>query len=57
MDEIEAYRKIIKENIEYDILIINNPMEKIRQLRNTRKAKEYLEDEEVEKLLNVFKAE
>lgn len=30
MDEIEAYRKIIKENIEYDILIINNPMEKIR---------------------------
>lgn len=30
MDEIEAYRKIIKENIEYDILINNNPMEKIR---------------------------
>ena len=30
MDEIEAYRKIIKENIEYDILNINNPMEKIR---------------------------
>lgn len=30
MDEIEAYRKIIKENIEYDILIINNPLEKIR---------------------------
>jgi len=33
MDEIEAYRKIIKENIEYDILIINNPMEKIRLMK------------------------
>ena len=30
MDEIDAYREIIKENIEYDILVINNPLEKVR---------------------------
>ena len=30
MDEIHAYEKIIKANIEYDILIINNPFEKDR---------------------------
>lgn len=31
-----------------------NPMEKVRQLRNERKAQEYLEDHEVEKLLKIF---
>ncbi len=30
MDEIEAYRNLIKENIEYEILTTNNPMEKVR---------------------------
>ena len=30
MDEIDAYREIIKENIEYDILVINNPIDKVR---------------------------
>ena len=30
MDEIHAYEKIIKANIEYDVLIINNPFEKDR---------------------------
>ena len=30
MDEIDTYRKIIKENIEYGILVINNPFDKIR---------------------------
>ena len=29
-DGIDAYREIIKENIEYDILVINNPLEKVR---------------------------
>lgn len=31
-----------------------NPMEKIRQLRNERKAQEFLEDYEVDKLLKIF---
>lgn len=30
MDEIHTYEKIIKANIEYDILIINNPLDKDR---------------------------
>ena len=30
MAEIGAYREIIKENIEYDILVINNPLEIVR---------------------------
>ena len=31
-----------------------NPTAKIRQLRNERKAQEYLEDHEIEKLLKIF---
>lgn len=31
-----------------------NPMEKIRQLRNERKAQEFLEDHEIDKLLKIF---
>ena len=37
-----------------DATLSRNPMEKIRQLRAPRKAREYLDDEEVEKLLKIF---
>ncbi|MBQ7874958.1 MAG: phage integrase family protein [Oscillospiraceae bacterium] len=37
-----------------DATASRNPTEKIRQLRNKRKAREYLDDAEVEKLLKIF---
>ena len=37
-----------------DITQAQNPMVKIRQLRNERKAQEFLEDHEIDKLLKIF---
>ena len=40
--------------LERDYLLKKNPMKKIRQLKNNRKAKEYLSDDEFKKLIHQF---